>query len=1077
MSPRDDDESVEPNGAPVDGTANGHALREELWRAAHEERGVASAFVAEPFARRRMAPSEREVELGTDFSKEEIDFSDDVAVREEPRPTRKPWVERLRDFLREYRPSRVTGGLNAFPLLLIGGVSFVEAVHASGLGILIFFMKRELGFSLAFLVSLSGIVGVIQTILAPLVGFLADRLNRTRMAFVGATGFGLASFLTGFASSPFQLGMLRAFGGIVGSANLPTHQPLLADYYPPESRGRVFAFGPLLGLMGGTIGPLIGGGIAQLWGWRTAFYILGALGTLAGGAFLFLKEPVRGRLDRLSAGADEETASIAPPPPPGIVESWRACASIVTVRRLWYAEPFLAIGGIGLFIILIAYQIQRFDLQPAQIGLFAALNTAMGFIGLLIGGPLVDRLLAYKPGRVMSGVGVLLIVDVFVFVALSFVPFLPLVLVLSLSLPLINSVLQPARTTLMSMVIPARIRAFGLQSKAPWTLIGNGFLLFGGNLISGRSLQAGLLMFVPIFLVGAILHFAAAAGVERDIRAARAATVADTATRESRATGRSKLLVCRDVDVHYDGVQILFGVDFDVEDGEIVALLGTNGAGKSTLLRAVSGLTEASNGAIFLDGRDITHVPPYEIAARRVIQMPGGRGVFPTLTVEDNLRAATWLSEEEPEALEPLIKRVTEEFFPVLRERLSQPAGTLSGGEQQMLALGQAFLMRPRLLMIDELSLGLAPAVVQQLLKILREIREAGSTIILVEQSVNLALTIADRAVFMEKGEVRFSGPTAELLQRPDILRSVFLRSGRSQLSAAQPTRREQEGSEVRSIALSARDIAISFGGIAALRGVSIEVASGEILGIIGPNGAGKTTLFDVISGFVAPDEGAVVLGARDVTSLPVDQRARLGLGRSFQDARLFPSMTVIDNILVAMERHLEVRNAPSAAFWLPKVRRSERRALRRVGAVLELLGLEDFSEKLVMELSTGTRRLVDLACMMAEDPEVLLLDEPSSGIAQAEAEELGPALERIRRDRGCSLIVIEHDMKLITSLADRLVALHLGQVLAEGSPAQVIGDPRVVDAYLGDSEEELVKTPVGNRQKGGKDGHGTETG
>jgi len=220
---------------------------------------------------------------------------------------------------------------------------------------------------------------------------------------------------------------------------------------------------------------------------------------------------------------------------------------------------------------------------------------------------------------------------------------------------------------------------------------------------------------------------------------------------------------------------VLFNVDLDVEEGELVALLGTNGAGKSTLLRAIAGTQEASNGAIFLDGMDITHRPPDENAAGGIVFMPGGRAVFPSLTVEENLRAAAWMYRQDDEYVAQRTEQIYD-FFPILRKRVKQQAGTMSGGEQQMLALGQAFLMKPRLLMIDELSLGLAPAIVEQLLGIVRAIADSGTTIILVEQSVNVALTVAERAVFMEKGEVRFSGSTAELLRRPDILRSVYLK-------------------------------------------------------------------------------------------------------------------------------------------------------------------------------------------------------------------------------------------------------------------------------------------------------------
>ena len=178
-------------------------------------------------------------------------------------------------------------------------------------------------------------------------------------------------------------------------------------------------------------------------------------------------------------------------------------------------------------------------------------------------------------------------------------------------------------------------------------------------------------------------------------------------------------------------------------------------------------------GAIFFDGRDITHSDGVATTKAGIIQVPGGKAVFPTLTVAEHLRAGGWLYRDDPKYLEGAVAEVYR-IFPRLDERRDQLAGNLSGGEQQMLALGMAFIAKPKLLMIDELSLGLAPTIVEMLLGIVRRIQDSGTAIILVEQSINVALTVADRAYFMEKGEVRFEGSTAELLERDDIVRSVF---------------------------------------------------------------------------------------------------------------------------------------------------------------------------------------------------------------------------------------------------------------------------------------------------------------
>jgi len=223
--------------------------------------------------------------------------------------------------------------------------------------------------------------------------------------------------------------------------------------------------------------------------------------------------------------------------------------------------------------------------------------------------------------------------------------------------------------------------------------------------------------------------------------------------------------------VRFGKVVVLDGVDFRVDDGEIVALLGTNGAGKSTLLRTISGLWRPAAGEVTFGGEPIAGLAPHRIVRRGLVQMPGGRATFPGLSVEENLRvgAVCVARDGRQERIEEVLS-----LFPWLDERRDQLAGTLSGGQQQMLALGRALTARPRLIMIDELSLGLAPTIVAELLTVIAGLRERGTSIVVVEQHVDLALSFADRAYFLERGQVRFEGPAAELHGRTDLLRAVF---------------------------------------------------------------------------------------------------------------------------------------------------------------------------------------------------------------------------------------------------------------------------------------------------------------
>lgn len=238
------------------------------------------------------------------------------------------------------------------------------------------------------------------------------------------------------------------------------------------------------------------------------------------------------------------------------------------------------------------------------------------------------------------------------------------------------------------------------------------------------------------------------------------------------------ILVADGIDVAYASVQVLFGVHLEVHRGETLALLGTNGAGKSTLLKAVSGLLPVQRGTIRFDGQDLTSASTDARVAAGIVQLSGGNAVFPSLTVGENLRIAAFPFLRDEQRVDERITTVLERF-PVVADRLGQRAGSLSGGEQQMVALAKALIPEPRLLIIDELTLGLAPVMVQGLLETIAELKAGGLPMLIVEQSLNLALAFADRAVFMERGRVRFDGDPQSLAEEGELVRAVFL-GGRS---------------------------------------------------------------------------------------------------------------------------------------------------------------------------------------------------------------------------------------------------------------------------------------------------------
>jgi ABC-type branched-subunit amino acid transport system ATPase component len=234
------------------------------------------------------------------------------------------------------------------------------------------------------------------------------------------------------------------------------------------------------------------------------------------------------------------------------------------------------------------------------------------------------------------------------------------------------------------------------------------------------------------------------------------------------------LLEIRGLRASYGAVEVLRGVDFVVNPGEIVALLGTNGAGKSTILRCISGLLKPDAGEILFEGGDVAGAATETTVRLGITQVPGGRGLLPNLSVEENLRMGAYPIRRDKAAVRAGFERVYA-TFPRLAERRKQLAGLMSGGEAQMVAIGRALMLQPKLMMIDELSLGLAPLIVQQLVQVVRDINASGVSMILVEQSANLALSVTDHAYFIEKGVIRFDGSSRELLERDDLLRSVFL--------------------------------------------------------------------------------------------------------------------------------------------------------------------------------------------------------------------------------------------------------------------------------------------------------------
>ena len=675
-----------------------------------------------------------------------------------------------------------TGGSPTFPLVILFLLYFFDEFDTAAFGTLAPEIQKHFDLSDAEFGTVVIMNLTVVLLLAVPVGFYGDRLPRRKLVVAGGIVAGVFSFLTGVVPTIGLLLLVRILNGVGVLVNDPIHTSLLSDYYKPEHRPNVFAVHRSAVRFGLMVGPMLAGVLGWLFGWQAAFLVLivpiVATALVAGR----LKDPIRGATDDATAAyAAEEEAPMA------FGRSVRMLFTVKTLRRQYLAWCFIGAGLLPLAFLSPLYFERVFDVSVLGRGAIGVGSAVAGYFGVRLGGTWTQRLLGKGLGEPLKIAGWSLVAVGPALLLFAASPVMALAVAMSLTANFVGGFFTAPFLTTQALVSPARIRSLSFSFGSVFLVAGIwGLWIIPGiiNVSDDHGMRWAMVALVPYWVIGGLIVRSSHQFVERDTK--RAFDVLTT-TAELRAArlnaAEQSILVCKGVDVSYGPVQVLFGVDFEVKEGEIVALLGTNGAGKSTLLRAISGLVSPGAGAIFFDGEDVTGLEPEESFQHGLVQVPGGRGIFPGLTVKENFDVAVWAGRRPKAEAQAAVEEVLD-IFPSLRNRWDQKAAVLSGGEAQMLTLGQALIAKPKLLMIDELSLGLAPVIVEELLKIVRRINADGTAIILVEQSVNVALTVAERACFMEKGEIRYTGPTSELLDRPDILRSVFL-TGASSMEAA----------------------------------------------------------------------------------------------------------------------------------------------------------------------------------------------------------------------------------------------------------------------------------------------------
>jgi ABC-type branched-subunit amino acid transport system ATPase component/predicted MFS family arabinose efflux permease len=655
-----------------------------------------------------------------------------------------------------------------------------DQLQSAGLSVLAPDIRDTFGVSSGVIVFIAASSGAFLVLGAVPMGWMADRFKRPPILGWAAIVFSVMVFVSGLAVNAFTFFLARFGVGMAQSSTLPVSGSIIADAYPIGLRGRIAAAN---GLAAGTLAalsPILVGGIASIAGggagWRWAFFLLG-LPVLILAFFAFrLREPARGQYEMKQVIGEvikhEKEAPIS------IEAAFSRLMQIKTIRSSIIA--FSAIG-FGLFtgpVLANLFLDHQYHLDSFHRGLAGTIGSAGVLVALPFAGKYYDAVYRRDPAKALKLIGYSIIPAAALAPVQYFMPNAVLWTIFNIPQTILLSVGFYMFSPVFQTIVPYRLRGLGHALGAIYIFFigATGGALLSGLLISAFGIRTAVLtLLIPSTLIGGLLIVRSSRFIRADLSmlVGELREELDEAERQQASAETIPAIQVSGIDYAYGQVQVLFDIGFEVKRGETLALLGTNGAGKSTILRLIAGLGTPSRGVIRLNGQTITYVAPEHRARMGIQMLPGGKGVFSDMTITENLEIGSFAYRADSADRTRRIEKALS-LFPELAQRRDDLASSLSGGQQQMLALARVLLHDPEVLIIDELSLGLAPIVVHELIEVIERLRATGLTMIVVEQSLNVAAAISDRAVFLEKGQVRFDGPTKDLLERNDLARAVF---------------------------------------------------------------------------------------------------------------------------------------------------------------------------------------------------------------------------------------------------------------------------------------------------------------